>query len=117
MRYIILVVLNLPVIFLALLNIITQHKLNRISRYRFTYQIIVWLVVLVVLVCSFPFYNYLSGRPILDSRELSLFDVVQTTAIVYLFYTVNNHRRKIEQNEKTIRELHQELSIRLSKND
>ena len=114
MRYIILVLLNLPVIFLALINIITQYKVGRISPRRFKQQVFLWLVILIVLICSFPVYNHLSGKPILDAHELSSFDIVQTTAIVYMIYTLNNHRRKIEQNEKQLRDLHQELSIRLA---
>jgi len=64
--------------------------------------------------CSFPFYNHLIGNPLLDSAELSLFDIVQTTAIVMLFYGANSQRQKIDKAEKTIRDLHQELSIKLS---
>ncbi|MDB5162039.1 MAG: hypothetical protein JWM52_547 [Candidatus Saccharibacteria bacterium] len=114
MRYIILILLTLPIVLLALTNIITQYKTAKITKYRFKYQIVLWLAILIVLVGSFPVYNYLVGNPILDAHELSLFDVAQTTALVYLFYFVNNLRRKNEQNEITLRELHQELSIKLS---
>ena len=114
MRYLILVLLNLPVILLALLNIVTQYKLRKVSKQRLQHQVLLWLVVLIVLVCSFPIYNLLSGKPLLDSSELSLFDIVQTTAIILIFYIVNRQRQRIEQNEKIIRDLHQELSIKLS---
>lgn len=114
MRYIILVILNLPVILLALINIITQYKLKKVDRRRFRFQIVVWMVILVVLISSFPIYNYVMGYPVLDSSELSLFDIIQTTAIIYLFYIINDYRRKIERDERTIRDLHQEISIRLS---
>jgi len=115
MRYLTLVLLNLPVIILALANIVTQYKMNKITKHRFGYQILVWIIILIVIVSSFPVYNYIVGEPIFDSRELSLFDVVQTTAIVYLFYIVNDLRRRIEKNEKIVRDLHQELSIKLSR--
>ena len=114
MRYVILVLLNIPIILLALVNIITQYKTRKMSVRRFRQQIILWLVILVVLVGSFPAYNHMNGKYILDSSELSLFDIIQTTAIVYLIYIINNHRRKLEQNERLIRELHQEISIKLS---
>lgn len=114
MRYIILVLLNVPIILLALVNILTQYKLRRISANRFRYQIFLWLIILVVLVSSFPAYNHLSGKALLDSSELSSFDIIQTTAIIYMIYIINNHRRKIEQNERLIRELHQEVSIILA---
>lgn len=114
MRYVILVLLNLPVILLALLNIITQYKLRKVSKQRLQHQVLLWLVVLLVLMSSFPIYNLLVGKPLLDSSELSLFDIVQTTAIILIFYIVNRQRQRIEQSEKIIRDLHQELSIKLS---
>lgn len=115
MRYILLVLCNIPVIFLALINIVTQYKLKRVTPERFRLQVLLWLIILLFLIASYPFYNMLSNRPLFDSRELSTLDIVQTTAIVYLIYIINDHRRKIEQTEKTIRDLHRELSIKLSK--
>lgn len=117
MRYLVLVILNLPIIFLAFLNIITQYKLHHITTNRFRHQLMLWLVILTVLISSFPVYNQLSGKPLLDSSALSLFDIVQTTAIIYMVYVMNNHRRKLEQDEKRLRDLHQELSIRLSQDE
>lgn len=114
MRYIVLVLLNLPIILLALVNIVTQHKLRRVSKARFRHQIVLWVVILVVLICSFPLYNQLNGRPLLDSKELSAFDIVQTTALVFLVYVVNHQRQQIERTERLVRDLHQEVSIRLS---
>jgi hypothetical protein len=99
---------------LALFNILTQYKMNKVTKKRFQHQLILWLVILFVLICSFPFYNYLVGKPLLDSAELSLFDIVQTTAIIMLFYGANSQRQKIDRAEKTIRDLHQEISIKLS---
>lgn len=114
MRYIILVLLNAPIILLALFNIITQYKLNKVSRQRFRHQILLWSLILIVLVLSFPLYNYLIGKPVLDSAELSLFDIIQTTAIIVLMYVINSQRQKFERVEKTLKDLHQELSIKLS---
>jgi hypothetical protein len=114
MRYLILVLLNLPVILLALVNILTQYKLKKISVNRLRHQIILWVVILVVVISSFPAYNYFSGNQLFDSKELSLFDIAQTTALIYMIYVINNHRRKLEQTEKIIRDLHQEISIKLS---
>ena len=115
MRYLILVLLNVPIILAALINIITQYKLHKVSVARFRHQLIIWLVIMVVLVGSFPMYNISIGHPSLDSSELSLFDILQTTAIILLFYIANNQRQRIDQNERRLRDLHQELSIRLSK--
>lgn len=114
MRYVILVLLNLPIILLALVNIITQYKMKRASKTRFRRQMTLWVVILIILICSFPVYNLINGQPLLDSSELSLFDIVQTTVLVFLLYVINRQRQQIEQNERMIRDLHQELSIKLS---
>lgn len=114
MRYLVLVLLNTPIIFLALINIITQYKLRQVSITRFRHQLLIWLVILTTLIGSFPFYNAWCGKPLLDSSELSAFDIIQTTAIVLLFYIFNNQRQRLDQTDRRLRELHQALSIRLS---
>lgn len=114
MRYILLIALNVPIILLALVNFVTQYKLKKIDRSKFIQQVFIWSLLLIILLGSFPVYNYSIGYPLFDSSNLDLFDIFQTTAIIYIIYTLNNHRRKNEQNERLIRDLHQELSIRLS---
>ena len=114
MRYIILILLNVPIIMLALVNIVTDYKLKKISVNRFRNQIFLWILILIVVIGSFPVYNILVGHPPLDSSELSLFDIVQTTIIIFLLYAINSQRQRIEQNEQRLKKLHQEISIRLS---
>ena len=114
MGYLILVLRNLPIILVALVNIVTQYKLKKVSAGRFRHQLILWIVIMVVLIGSFPLYNMANGKAAFDSEELSLFDIVQTTAIIFLFYIVNNQRQRNDQIERRLRELHQELSIKLS---
>lgn len=114
MRYAVLVLLNLPVILLAFVNILTQYKIKHISSARFKQQLVLWLLILVVLVASFPTYNLITGKPLLDSAALSSFDIIQTSVLVYVIYILNNQRRKIEHSERLIRELHQEISIKLA---
>lgn len=117
MRYGILILLNTPIVLLALLNIVTQFKMKRITRRRFGWQLLLWVAILVVLIGSFPVYNLAIGRPVLDSTDLSAFDIAEVTAITLMAYIVNDQRRKLEQAERRLRDLHQELSIRLAKND
>jgi len=114
MRYIILVALNVPIILLALLNLITQFKLKKISSQRFRHQIIFWGIIFITLIASFPAYNYINARPLLDSSELSLFDIVQTTAIIVMIYVLNRQRLSMEKTEDKLKSLHRELSILLS---
>lgn len=114
MRYIILVILNLPVVAIAFVSLLTKYKMSHISKARFRGQVILWVVILFIVVGSFPIYNLLSGNDPLDSGDLSLFDIAQTTTIVLLIYIVNNQRQKIDRLDKRLRDLHQEISIQLS---
>ena len=72
---------------------------------------------MIVIIGSFPIYNLLNGKYLLDSSELSLFDIAEITAIIYMIYTINTMRIKSDAQEKRLRDLHQELSIRLSDSD
>jgi hypothetical protein len=114
MRYILLIVFNIPLILLALMNIVTQYKLKKITKGRFYQQVTLWVVLLAVMIGSYPLYNYMSGRALFDSHDLSVFDIVQTTAIVLLIFITNHQRQKIEATERRLRDLHQEISIKLS---
>ena len=114
MRYLVLVILNIPVILLALLSLVTRYKINKLDAGKFRQQLLLWLIVLLVLISSFPLYNLSAGRPLFDSHELSIFDIVETTAIIALFYIVNNQRQKLDRTERYLRDFHQELSIKLS---
>jgi hypothetical protein len=115
MRYLLLIALNLPVILIALVNALTQYKLKKTTKRHFTHQLIMWFIITLVLCGSFPVYNLLTSRPIFQSDSFSTFDIAQTTAIIYLIYLINHQRQRIDQTEKTLRELHQEISIKLSK--
>lgn len=114
MRYVILVLLNLPIVFLAYLNIVTSYKLGKTDRSRLRQTLLLWTIILIALIGSFPIYNVLTDKPLLDSGELTLFDIVQTTAIIYLIYIINHQRQKIELSNSRFKELVQELSIKLS---
>lgn len=116
MRYLILLVLTAPIVILAFINLLVNYKMRKIPRRHFYRQLVIWFIISTVLICSYPAYNLMNNRPLLDASSLNAFDIVQTAAIIYLFYVVNDHRRKIERAEKAFRDLHQELSIKLGSN-
>lgn len=113
-RYLLLFLLNLPFILAALLSTITQFKLRRISRRRMSVQLLLWLAILFGLVIAQPLYEWLYSHEFTETEPLSLFDVIQITAIVMLFYVTNRMRAKLENTERRLNDLHQEISIILS---
>ena len=114
-RYLLLLLLNLPFILLAILGAVTRYKLKHLSKKRLIIQVSLWALILTGLALSEFIYNWLFAHNMTQTEPLSLFDVIQITAIVIVFYIANRSRAKIENLEKRVQDLHQELSIRLSK--
>ncbi len=113
-RYTLLLLLNLPFILAGLLTALTQYKLGRTSTRRFAVQVVFWLCILLGLILAEPLYIWLLNNGYTDADSLSLFDVVQITAIVVIAYVANRMRLKLMVLERRLQDLHQELSIRLS---
>lgn len=113
-RYLILIILNLPFILLAFLGAVTQYKLKHITKKRLIFQIIIWLFVLASLLSVESIYTWLFTHNMTQTEPLSLFDVIQITAIVVVFYIANRSRTRLETLEKRLQDLHRELSIKLS---
>lgn len=113
-RYLILLLLNLPFILLSILSAVTRYKLNRLTKKRFIIQILIWLTVLIGLMSTESIYVWLFQHNLTKTEPLSLFDVIQITAIVIVFYIANRSHTKVETLERRVQDLHQELSIILS---
>ena len=115
-RYLILLILSLPFILLAILSAVTKYKLGHSTKKQLVTQVVMWLLILIGLASAESIYNWLFQHKLTQTEPLSLFDVIQITAIIIVFYMANRSRSKIEVLEKRIQDLHQELSIRISKN-
>ena len=114
-RYLLLVLLNTPLIVLGAMNAIVAYKLDRTSKRRFIFRLALWLGIFVGLVFAEPIYNYLFSSGLTQTEPLSLFDVIQITAIILVLFLANLANSRAAILEKQLRDLHQELSIRLSK--
>jgi len=113
-RYLLLILLNAPFIIAAIVSAIVGFKLGTIPRRRFFFRISLWVIVFVGLILAEPLYDYLFNHKLTDTEPLSLFDVVQITGIVVVFYIATRTRAKLDTLERRVQDLHQELSIRLS---
>lgn len=113
-RYLLLVILNTPLIIVGILSTVVAYKLQRTSRHRFIFRIFFWLVIFVLLVFSQVIYNFLFSNNLTHTEPLSLFDVIEITAIIFTFLVANQAYTKVDVLERRIQDLHQELSIQLS---
>lgn len=113
-RYLLLFLLNLPFIIASMLNATVAYKMNRISKRTYFLRMGLWTFVLAGLALAYPIYNFLFTRELTESEPLSLFDVVQITALVGVFYIASRTRSKLDILERRLSDLHQEISIILS---
>jgi len=113
-RYILLFILNLPFVLAGILSIVTKYKIGRATSKKLIAQLLMWFSLLIGLLMAEPLYNWLFSNGLTNTDSLSLFDVIQITAIVVLFYITNRMRFRLENVERRLQDLHQELSIRLS---
>lgn len=113
-RYLLLFLLNAPFIIAALLNVTVSYKLKRISRSKYVFYVLFWTTILAGIALTYPIYNFLFTRDLTQTEPLSLFDVVQITAIISVLYLASRTRAKLELMERRMNDLHQELSIQIS---
>ena len=114
-RYLLLVLINLPLILIGLLNATVSYKLNKISKKHYIFRLILWLGILAGLVFAEPIYNFLFAKGLTQTEPLSLFDVIQITGIIIVFFIASQAYARSNTLEKQLRDLHQEMSIRTSK--
>lgn len=114
-RYLLLIILNMPFIIAGILSATVNYKLKRISTRTLILRVTLWTVVFIGLILAEPIYNYLFSNGLTQTEPLSLFDVIQITALVFVLYVSTRTRAKLDRLEKRVQDLCQELSIKLSK--
>lgn len=114
-RYLLLVILNAPFILAAIMSAVVNYKLKKISGSKLIFRVTLWTIIFIGLILAEPIYTFLFSNGLTETEPLSLFDVIQITAIVILLYGTTRTRTKLDHLERRVQDLHQELSIRLSK--
>lgn len=114
-RYLILVLLNIPLVIAAILNAVISYKLGHLSLKRFIIKVSFWVAVLLALISTDAIYTTLYSNGLTQTEPLSLFDVLQITGVVYVFYLVNRLYVKVDVLERKFNDLHRQVSIDLSK--
>jgi hypothetical protein len=103
-----------PLILLGITNAVVGYKLKRTSFRRFVFRLVLWLGILAALVLVQPIYNFLFSNNLTQTEPLSLFDVILITGTIIVLFLANLANSRAAILEKQVRDLHQELSIRLS---
>jgi len=97
-----------------MLNALVSYKTGKINCKRATVQFIIWVIILAGIVSVKFIYEYLFSNHLTQTEPLSLFDVIEITGIILILFIANRTRIKLENLERTVYDIHQELSIRTS---
>lgn len=113
-RYLILIILNTPLILAGILNAAVSYKLKRSSYRRLIFRLVLWIGIFLGILFAEPIYAFLFSNNLTQTEPLSLFDVIQITGIILVLFLATQAYTKVDLQERRIQDLHQELSIRLS---
>ena len=116
-RYAILIILNTPLVIAGIVNAVVAYKLNRTSRRRLILRTVLWTTIFICLLFTKSIYDFLFSNQLTHTEPLSLFDVIQITGIIFVFFIANQAYTRAELLERRVQDLHQELSIRLSEDE
>jgi hypothetical protein len=114
LKYVLVVVFNLPFVLLGILHTVQAHAHKRLPRWKFVTRLTFWLVVGVGLFFARPFYDYLASHNLTSSGPLSIFDVVETTGVTASLYLIYRLYAKTDAIEQHLAALHREVALRLS---
>lgn len=114
-RYLILVILNLPFVLAAIFSAYVNYRMGRLPRRKLVSQVIFWLLVLAGLSTAEPIYQWLFSHDLTQTEPLSLFDVVQITAIIIVIYGLSRLRLRVDALEEKLKLFNTEVSIELSR--
>lgn len=113
-RYLILLMLNTPLVIAGLLNTLLTYKLKQINYRQFVLRMVLWLFVLAGLIFAQFIYNFLFSNHLTETEPLSLFDVIQITGIVFILLMASRTYTRVDILEQRLQQLHQDTSIHLS---
>jgi hypothetical protein len=114
-KYTLLLILNLPIVLFGLLTVFEQYNKKRISKRSLIIKLSFWILIMLGLVFSESIYEYLVMNSLTDSTPLSIMDVVLITGLNVSFVMHSTQLIKVDNMERQINELHEVLSIKLSK--
>jgi hypothetical protein len=112
-KYLLLVLINLPVVLIGVIRAITRYKTKpaRISRNKAVIEVVFWLAIGVGLSFVEPFYNTLLRHNLTDSPSMSIFDVALLTLFVFALLLIVETNEELTALKKTVSRIHERLAI------
>lgn len=113
-RFLILVLINVPIVLFGVLSAIVGYKTKRISKRRGMIEIICWLLAFAALACVEPVYNVLVEQHLTDSGPMSIFDMVLLTLVLLCLLLIVRANEKLTALNKKLSLIHEHVVIKES---
>jgi hypothetical protein len=113
-RYLILVILNTPLVIAGLIGTVVTYKLGHTTKWKFILRVLFWLAIYACLIFTKLMYDSLFSHNLTQTEPLSLFDVIEITGIIFTFFIASRAYAKIDRLEASFKDLHKEVSIKLA---
>lgn len=113
-KYVLLIILNAPLVLYALFNVFVSYKMKRHSQLQTAIRFIFWGLILVAIFCNKPITDFLYSHELTNSPPLSIFDVFLCTGTIISLLLLGRAYGRITQLEDRFTELQEVISLRSS---
>lgn len=112
-KYVLLVLINLPVVLIGIVRAITRYKTKpaRISRSKCILEVLFWISIGLGLSVVEPVYNTLIQHNLTNSPPMSLFDVVLLTLFVFALLLIVETNEELTALKKIVTRIHEKLAM------
>jgi hypothetical protein len=116
-RFLVLVIINLPIVLIGIIGAITSYKTSRTSKKRCITEVTGWIIVGISLVLIQPVYNLLVQNHLTASDSMSIFDVILLTLILLCGLLIIRANEKIALLNKKLSRIHEHIAIKEAEYD
>jgi len=110
-KYNLLIILSSPILMLFILRIYDNYKRKRISLRASILLGLFWMILLTGVLFNKLIFELILRSKLSDSTPLSLYDMIQIVAIIFLIYVAFRQSFKIEDLREKITKINEEIAL------
>jgi len=110
-KYNLLIILSSPILMLFILRIYDNYKRKRISLRASILLGLFWMILLTGVLFNKLIFEIILRSKLSDSTPLSLYDMIQIVAIIFLIYVAFRQSFKIEDLREKITKINEEIAL------
>lgn len=117
LKYTILAIFTLPFVAYGLLRAFISYRSGLIGGGSLALRFMFWLGIATFTLFAKEIYDFLRGNDLTDSPPLSLAEILLFIVVVFSLTLIIRLYSKLDTAEKRLSDLHEKLSIELSRNN